>query len=152
MNKKIKNAERTVYNDIQFKSDIEMKCYKLLSETEGFNPKYEDKAFVLLESFKPTVDFWRSTKRIPFKISKTRIQEWTYTPDFIVEYKNVYAIIEVKGFPNDVYPVKKKLFRRILEAISEGNPSTKFIFFEVKSLRELRIAIQVIKDAAKEIS
>ena len=58
-------------------------------------------------------------------------------------------VVEIKGFPNDVYPVKRKLFRNLLEHLQEENLELKYIFFEIKSIRELKKAIQIIRDVSE---
>lgn len=153
MNKKVKNANPYRYQDLEegiiidFKSKLEMDAYLLLKK-EGLKPKYEHYMFILMPEFKPTIPFYRSTKCLPFREQKAKVSEITYTPDFYIEYKNTVAIVEMKGFPNDVYPVKKKLFRSLLE--EKADKSKRIIFFEVKSLREIKKAIEIIKDDTEE--
>ena len=150
MNRKIKNAEKYKYGDITFRSKLEKDAYILLSEEEDFMVEYEKVTYVLMEGFRPTTPFYRSTKSTPFRNDAKKVIEITYTPDFTVCYKNVFAIIEIKGFPNDVYPVKRKLFRRLLDvAVSKEDDTVDYMFFEIKTMRELRKAIQIIKDGEK---
>lgn len=135
MNKKIKNATKTS----GFKSQMEQKVYSKLVEA-GYNPKYEEKTFTLLEGFYPTVDYYTKGKK-EWALSKSKVRSITYTPDFILELNDCTIIIEVKGFPNDVYPVKKKLFLNVLE-----NSNTKVIFVEIFKLGDLKKLLKIIKN------
>lgn len=149
MNKKIKNAEKNTYDGIVFRSLIEKNAYILLKGEEDFEVAYEQATFTLSPGIVPTVPFWRSTKRSQFRNETRKTLDITYTPDFIVRYNEVFAVVEMKGFPNDVYPVKRKLFRNLLEHLQEENPELKYIFFEIKSIRELKKAIQIIRDVSE---
>jgi hypothetical protein len=120
-NKKIKNATVTIYNGITFRSKLEAECAKILDE-EGIKYQYEPFKIVLLPSFK--------------YLGKT-LREWSYSPDFVI-FNNV--IIEVKGFPNDVWGYKKKM---ILKYIVDHNYI--YEFYEVKNKTQLRTLIKELK-------
>ena len=120
-NKKIKNATVTVYNGITFRSKLEAECAKILDE-ECIKYQYEPFKIILLPSFK--------------YLSKT-LREWSYSPDFVI-FNNV--IIEVKGFPNDVWGYKKKM---ILKYIVDHNYM--YEFYEVKNKTQLRTLIKELK-------
>lgn len=60
----------------------------------------------------------------------------TYTPDFTIGD----VVVEIKGWRNDVYPLKRKL---IAAFIKRMRPDT--IFIEANSPREMREAITRIK-------
>lgn len=139
-NKKVKNATPLVYKGIHFRSKLEVSMYKIL-EAEGFNVKYEPKTFVIWKGFKPTVPFYDKNKKTRMlKFNKTKLIDITYTPDFIFLYNNKWIIIEAKGKENDVFPLKKKMFRKCLE---DEFPNS--MFFEVFTLKQLRQAIEIIK-------
>lgn len=143
-NRKIRNASKHTYNNIEFKSALEVTVYKTLLQ-EGFNPMYEEITYTLQEKFKPTIPFY-TRKRGVLKLDNTAIREMTYTPDFHIQInENFMVIIEVKGFQNDVYPVKKKLFREKLETVI-SKLYGKVMFFEIYSKRDLLKAIEIIKN------
>ena len=142
-NKKIKNATLGTFDGIKFKSKSEMEAYKILKE-EGLNPKYEQFKIVLQDAFKPNVPYFREIDRV-VRLDDAKIRSITYTPDITVEYNNTLYIFEIKGFPNDVYPIKKKLFRQWLEMYGV-NSSKACMFFEVKSKMGVRDAIKIIKN------
>ena len=140
-NKKVKNATVIVYDGIKFKSKLEVAFYKLLIKA-GFKPKYEKMTFLLWKGCKPTVPFYtkdRKTKLL--KIESTKLRDMTYTPDFTFTYNGKLIIIEAKGKENDTYPLKRKLFRGLLENYTSNNP----LFFEVFTQKQLLQAIEIIK-------
>ena len=139
-NKKIKNTKSKVFNGIQFKSILEVSIYKGLLQ-EGFKPKYEEMTFIIWEGFRPTVDFYnKDTKSKELKKDMGKLRDITYTPDFTFTYKDTLIIIEAKGFENDTFPIKKKLFRKLLEGYDFPT-----LYFEVYTKRHLTNAISIIK-------
>ena len=139
-NKKIRNATLKEFNGIKFKSILEVMVYKTLLSV-GFEPLYEKNKFVIWQGLYPSVPFYDkdATTRM-LKLNKKKIIDITYTPDFTFEYNKRLIIIEVKGFENDVFPVKKKLFRKSLE---ETHPEA--LFFEIYTKKQLLQAIEIIK-------
>lgn len=147
MNKKIRNATPLEYDSITFKSKLEVMAYKALKEY-GFLPQYEPITYTLIDGFKPTVPFYeRSKKTKALELNDKKIISIKYTPDFIVIYKNICAFIELKGMENDVYYIKKKLFRKYLEDNKDINPSNKYLYFEIHTKKELLKAIEIIKNS-----
>lgn len=139
INKKIKNANPLEYDGIKFKSRVEVSIYKLL-KTHNIEAKYEEKTFILSPSIRPTVPFYNRTKKLGFHNIMSLIDNITYTPDFTFMYNNILVIIEVKGFENDVFPVKRNLFRKLLETLNSY-----CMFFEVRTQKEMLEALKVIK-------
>lgn len=138
INAKIKNARKVVYNDIVFRSKLECDAYKLLI-SEGFTPEYESYSFILLEGFTPQKPFYINGEPQIDKKGRPKInQSWKYTPDFIVKYNGIKIYIEMKGFPNDLWPYKRKMFLKMID--SENS-----LFFEVSSISGLRKTIERIK-------
>ena len=137
-NKKIKNASKHTYNDIEFKSSLEVTVYKTLLQ-EGFNPEYEPETFIVWEGFKPTTPYY-TRNRGKLKLNSIVVRDITYTPDFIIKYGNKTIVIEVKGFCNDTFPIKRKMFRKYIEGKSD------FMYFEIYSKRELLEAIKIIRN------
>ena len=141
VNKKVKNATVIEYNGIAFKSKLEAAFYRILLQA-GFEPQYERRTYLLWKGCKPTVPFYtkdRKTKLL--KLDKTKLRNMTYTPDFTFNYNGRLIIIEAKGKENDTYPLKRKLFRRLLEDCTHDNP----LFFEVFTQKQLLQAIEIIK-------
>ena len=138
-NKKIKNARESTFNGITFKSKLEESFYKTLMAA-GLEPDYELIKFVLVEGFKPTVPFYNRSKSKVFRMDMTNVRDITYTPDFTILYNDTLFIIEAKGIENDTFPLKKKLFRRLLESMEMP-----CVYFEVHTKKELLEVIKIIK-------
>jgi len=93
-NKKVKNATPLTVDGIAFKSKLEVYCYKLLKE-HRINAEYENVKFQLLQSF---------------VYNDEKIRGMVFTPDFVGED----FVIECKGFMNDAFPLRWKLFKHHL--------------------------------------
>lgn len=137
-NIKIKNATKVVNYGINFKSKIEAMMYKTLVE-EDINPKYEEQTFILSNKIRPTVPFYNRLGK-KFRLDMRPIQRITYTPDFTFEYNGILIIIEAKGVENDVFPVKRNLFRKYLETLDKES-----MYFEVRTKKELLEVIKIIR-------
>lgn len=68
------------------------------------------------------------------------IRPVTYTPDFIIGD----VAVEIKGFKNDVYPLKRKL---IAKFIKENRPDT--VFIEAYTVADMRKALDKILSIRK---
>lgn len=148
-NKKIKGATTIRYNGIKFKSILECSCYKKL-EISGLDFLYESEKITLWRGSKLHNILIYTPKKI--KIGKygkllepqTRaLKDITYTPDFVVTKGNYKIYFDVKGKENDIYPIKKKMFLKILE---ERNDGIKYVFVEPHSVRQMLQAIEIIKE------
>lgn len=144
-NQKIRNATPTEFEGISFKSQTEKSIFRYLVK-QGFNPSYESETFVCVEGFTPTVPFFtrrklpkRSIYKGCFEMSK--IREITYTPDITFMIEDLKVIIEVKGFENDVFPLKRKLFRKYLETVDYP-----VIYAEIFTIKQLREFLSYLKD------
>lgn len=140
-NHRVQNATPTDYENIHFKSKLEVMVYRTLKE-HGFNPQYESTKYAIMEGFKPTVPFYTRDKATRLlKLNSKKVINSTYTPDFTFEHNGYTVIVEVKGFLQDSYMIKRKLFRKYLE---EHNP--KSIYFEVYTKKQLLQAIDIINE------
>lgn len=133
VNKKIKNATPTSVEGITFRSKLESKVYNILKEN-GFFPRYEEQTVTLLEGFYPNNNYF-----IDGEIKTRKLLAITYTPDFIFEHKGYTIYLEVKGWANDTYAIKRKLFCNYV------NSMEKSIFFEVKTIKGLKKTIEIIQ-------
>lgn len=93
-NKKVKNATPLEYDGISFKSKLEMYCYKLLREN-NIPVEYEVEKFQILK---------------PFAYNEEAVRGMTFTPDFVGDN----FVVECKGFMNDAFPLRWKLFKYYL--------------------------------------
>lgn len=163
-NKKIRNATVCKTGNITFKSQLEKSIYNTLQQL-GFNPLYEPKTYVLWDGFDPITPLYdkesdtQQKKRLESGDSnkskilvhkKSRITGIRYTPDFYFKYGELDVYIEAKGVENDVFYIKKKMFRFFLDKKykEKGQHS---IFFEIYTKKQLLQAIEIIKDYEKHI-
>ena len=145
MNNKVKNAQIIEYKEITFKSKLDLMAYKLLEE-KGFNPQYEQNTFIIWQGFKPVVPFFTKNKARQIINNNKKLINITYTPDIYFEYQGYKVIIEMKGFTNDVYPIKVKLFRKYIEQLQDSN---NYLLFELYTKQQLLTAIQIIEEYGK---
>ena len=124
-NKKIKNAHPKEFNGILYRSTLEAKVARFLTEN-NIDFKYEDTRLTLLPSVRYNNELLRGVH---------------YTPDFICgDY-----IIEVKGYPNDTWSFKKKLLISLI--VSGAIP---YKFREVHSILELKKVINEMNNIVEE--
>lgn len=165
-NKKIRNATVVKAKGITFKSTTEKMVYRTLIDN-GITPEYEKYTFTLWDGFVPVTPFYdqetntqqekrnlteNEGKESPkILIPKTdKVVGIRYTPDFHFVKEGVDIWIEVKGFENDVFYIKKKLFRKFLDdrLEKEGKRS---MFFEIYTKRQLLQALQIINEYVESI-
>lgn len=128
VNKKVINATEVTVNGVKYRSKFEARCAQILKEN-NISFEYEP----LKIEYIPKFEYYGEKYRAAF-----------YTPDFIIDNK---YILEIKGFPNEVYRYKKKL---VLLKLLEDNNYTKYRFFEIKTITQLRQWIKNYKDKKYE--
>ena len=122
VNKKIKNAQPNIYDNIKFRSKLETYTYKKLKEAQ-INAEYEQHRFELLPAF---------------TFLGKKIRPITYLPDFVGNN----FIIECKGFGNDTWPIREKLFKYKLFITNDTRQ-----FYVVKNQKEVDNCINQIKSS-----
>ena len=154
-NKKIKNATSSECGSIKFRSTLEKTVYTTLVEA-GYNPVYEEKHCAIFKEFIPTIPFYtkntfkRKNKGIHPVTNSTvmdlrKVPAWVYTPDFYFEYNDYIIFIEVKGFGNDVFRYKTKLFRGLLEEMQKEDPEHRYEYWMIYSKKQLLDCLQHIR-------
>lgn len=112
---KVRNATPNMYDGIKFRSKLETYTYKKLKEAK-IPTEYEQHRYILLPAF---------------TFNGKRYRDMTYLPDFV---GNGF-IIECKGYPNEAWPLREKLFNYYLY---KNEPNTKFyIVHNQKQVDEL---------------
>ena len=119
---KVRNATPTEYDGIKFRSKLEMYTYKKLREAR-INADYEQHRFELLPAF--------------VALSGKKYRAMTYLPDFVGKD----FIIECKGFPNESWPLRKKLFEYALV-----RNKLKYDFYEVHTQKEVDTLVLNLKE------
>ena len=118
-NKKVKNATPTIVDGIRFRSKLEVYTYEQLKKHKII-AEYENVKFTLLDSF---------------RYNNEAVRPMTYTPDFVGDD----FIIECKGFRNDAFPLRWKLFKYFLYM-----NKLKFDLYLPKNRREVDEVIETI--------
>ena len=147
-NAKVINATPCSYNGIDFKSKLEMNIYKAI-ENEGYMPLYEPITFTIWNGFKPRIPFYKKNKSSrKMALENTKIRDITYTPDIIFYAGTRMILVEVKpDYENDVFPYKKKLFRKFLETQFEGISEEHMpIYVQVGTIKHLKDFIKILKE------
>ena len=154
MNRKIRNTTPLIYKGIKYKSILEVSCVKEL-EKAGLNFRYEKEKFNIIEGFTPALHFYQSVQKGLVKQDKKNgdciaMKPISYTPDFWYGDDHVLIFIETKGYKNDVYPYKRKLFfRHMSEYKLRYKENMEIYFFELKNVRDIKESINIIKDIIK---
>lgn len=148
VNRKIRGTKTIEYNGIKFKSTTECSCYKKLEES-GLTFAHESEKITLWQGLKPESVLSYSPKKLgkgryarDLELNNKALINITYTPDFVVLKKDYKIYFDIKGYANDTYPIKKKMFLKYLE---QKKDDKKYIFFEPHSIRQMLQAIEMIK-------
>ena len=147
-NAKVINATPCSYNGIDFKSKLEMNIYRAI-ESEGYTPLYEPITFTIWNGFKPRIPFYKKNKSSrKMALENNKIRDITYTPDIIFYAGTRMILVEVKpDYENDVFPYKKKLFRKFLETQFEGISKEHMpIYVQVGTIKHLKDFIKILKE------
>lgn len=124
-NKKIKNATPIEADGIKFRSKLEFYTYKKLKEA-NIMTEYEQHRYELLPAF---------------VFHGKKVRAMTYLPDFVGKG----FIIECKGFNNDAFPLRKKLFEFWL---SVHEPETQYHI--VRTQKDVDQLVETLKSLNDE--
>lgn len=116
---KVKNATPNEYDGIKFRSKLETYTYKKLKEANIYS-EYEQHRYELLPAF---------------TFQGNKVRAITYLPDFVGDN----FIIECKGFPNEAWPLREKLFKYYLK-------DTNYKFYVVHTQKEVDKLILELKN------
>lgn len=140
-NRRILNATPAVTADgIEVKSKLEARIYDTLL-TLGYEPRYEQESFTYWEGLKPTVPFYDLGKNRKLRLNMTKLIDMKYTPDIIFDYEGIKVIIEVKGYANDQFAIRKKMFRAYLETVDYA-----VIYAEIFTKKQLLEFLDCLKE------
>lgn len=148
LNKKVKNATSVTYDNVNFKSKLELYCYKKLKENNiDFN--YNSTKFNLLNNFVFLNDSYELIKKKNYKNFEKAdqlVRGISYTPDFVGFYPDgKMFIIETKGNPNEIFPLKWKLLKNFLK-----NNSINSDLFMPRNQKHVDIVVNIIKTKTNE--
>ena len=118
---KVKNVTPTQLDGIKFRSKLEAYTYKKLKEANIY-AEYEQYRYMLLPSF---------------IFENKTVRAITYLPDFV----GSNFIIECKGFPNEAWPLREKLFKYYLT-----NNMPNYSFYLVRNQKQVDELVKKLKD------
>ena len=134
--KKVKNAKKSTYDGKTFQSNLELYCYKELEKAK-VNVDYEEHTFTIFDPIVyPQACYEGTTKKLYNKGSK--IRAITYTPDFVDP--NGKFIIETKGYANESFPLRWKLFKKHLK-----DNNHHYVLFMPRNNAQVDEVIELIK-------
>lgn len=152
-NKKIINAKKHTYNDIEFDSGLEVNCYKLLTEA-NLNFDYSKVRYDIFEGFKPeNLHIWMVNPKRQLYKNEKKILDNTTLPDFEVYTgnENHRIIIETKGFANEQYALRRKMLFKVLEQKGKDD-NIIYYYFEPANIKHINESIEIIKNIIKEVN
>ena len=117
---RVKNATPNIVDGIKFRSKLESYTYEKLKEANIY-AEYEQHRYELLPAF----DF-----------SGKKIRAITYLPDFV----GYDFIIVCKGFPNEAWPLREKLFKYYMNRFLPNHQ-----FYLVHTQKEVDAMIDKLK-------
>ena len=133
---KVKNAKKSTYKGINFQSQLELHCYKKL-ESDKIPVEYEKTTFTIFNSLiYPQACYEGTTKKLYNKGNK--IRPITYTPDFVDP--NGKWIIETKGYANESFPLRWKLFKKHLK-----DNNLQYVLFLPRNKKQVDEVVELIK-------
>lgn len=145
-NRKVLNATPTIAKDgTEVKSKVEKMVYETLLDL-GYEPKYESETFTYWKGRKPKTLFYDIDFRRKNRLNMKKLIDAKYTPDIIFMYDDIKVIIEIKGFENDVFPLKKKMFRGYLDTLPYP-----VVYAEIFTKKQLMQFLEELRIKAPEI-
>ena len=133
---KVKNVKKQTYKGITFQSQLELHCYKKLCSFK-IPTEYEKTTFTIFDPLVyPQACSEGTKKKLYNKVSK--IRAITYTPDFVDP--NGKWIIETKGYANESFPLRWKLFKKHLK-----NNNLQYVLFLPRNKKQVDEVIELIK-------
>ena len=132
-------SKKISYDGHNFASGLEKYMYMALKKAK-IKAKYEGETFVLLNGFHFENEVYErqaNSKGEFMNRGEKRILPIKYTPDFIGED----FIIETKGRPNESFPIRWKLFKKL---VTEQFPS--YTLFKPQNHKECDRVIEILKN------
>ena len=136
-------SKKVKHDGITFQSGLEKYMYIALKKAK-IKAKYEGQTYELVPSFNFTNKCYErqaNSKGDFTNRGSKRILPIKYTPDFIGED----FIIETKGRPNESFPIRWKLFKKLMTEQFPG-----YILFKPQNQKECDRVIEIILQKKKK--
>ena len=108
-------------------------------EEAGIVSDYEKHKYVLQSGFYYSSEMYEPHKTHGYVTTTTKIRDITYPPDFVDPHGR--WVIEVKGYANDVFPIKWKMFKNHLMQLEEPP-----VLFLPKNQKQVLQTIELIQE------
>lgn len=132
-------SKRIIIDGIEFASMLEGVMYTLLKEA-GIVNFYEGNSYVTFTKFRyKGLCYERFRKDSASMKTRVNVEGVSYTPDFVGE--NEEWFIEVKGRPNESFPIRWKLFKQLMN--QRENPP---MIFMPKNTKDCEQVINILKN------
>jgi hypothetical protein len=145
----VKNRKKSYsFKGIEYKSGLERNMAMLLTSA-NIPFEYESKKFAVMDSFQfPFKSYERQANGKGDMIDRglKKVQGVSYKPDFIGEG----FIIETKGYANESFPLRWKMFKKIL-VDDEYDPDA-LIIYKPQCISECEKVIKLIQEHNNERS
>jgi hypothetical protein len=143
----VKNRRKSYpFKGIEYKSTLERNMAMLLTSAK-IPFEYEPTKFTVMEGFKfPFKSYERQTNGKGDMIDRggKKIQGIHYTPDFIGDG----FIIETKGFANETFPMRWKMFKKLL--VDDGYDPNTLVIYKPQKISECEEVVRLIKEHKNE--
>ena len=132
-------AKKTKYDGIQFASGLEVYMYKALKKAQ-IVAEYEPTSYTLMEGFEFSGNSFERCGNGKGEYKNRgckKILPIKYKPDFVGRD----FIIECKGRPNDTFPLRWKMFKKLIAS----NKFTKCTLYKPQNQKECDDVVNLIK-------
>ena len=148
MNRKIRNATPVTVDGITFRSKLESNVYLYL-KSKGITPQFETERFVLTDDIPiGKIRYYNRIGRNYMRMMR-RPRPITYTPDMSFTYKGYKVYVEVKGYMNDTFPLKAKMF---LSYLSQQPDSSRYVYAVIRSIVEIDYTLNDIDNTPNTLN
>ena len=148
MNRKIRNATPVTVDGITFRSKFESNVYLYL-KSKGITPQFESERFVLTDDIPiGKIRYYNRIGRNYVRMMR-RPRPITYTPDISFIYKGYKVYIEVKGYMNDTFPLKAKMF---LSYLAKQPNNNLFVYAIIRSITEVDYVLNDINNTPNTLN
>ena len=139
-------AKKVIYDGITFASGLEKYMYRVLKDAD-IDFKYEGYTYELVPAFpfiNNCVERQSNGKGDFINRGHKRVNHMSYKPDFVINHKGYYAIVETKGLPTEPFNMRMKLFKSTLNQLN-----TKCDIFVPQTQTECLKTMEIILDKIK---
>lgn len=130
------------FKGISYKSSLEKTMAMLLDEA-GIEFKYEPETFKVVEPFEFNIDSYErqsNGKGDMINRGQKKVQAVSYTPDFIGDG----FIIETKGYANETFPLRWKLFKKMI--VDQPERFDDITLYKPQKISECEDVVKLIKE------